>query len=331
MNTICKVLILGSSLWSTCCSAGIEQYYEFTNRAELFIIQKSHIKALQLYDSAFSSVDKNKIFVGDLYNGSVCAAKLSEWNTLKTYCLWMAENGCPITFFKKSIFKGIISESRFYKKLETTCQVNSQKRNITLNDEYGLLVEKYDSLMKYCSATGDFDNPYRLTLSKQVGLFIGRYGYPTDNDVGTTVRSDTILRFSKFSQIIQSFATYFEPQTVEILLSEIERGKMPSMDLYALRNRLGSRTWDSPYIVYGCDVYKTKNSISDFFTKFSGRYFIASFQDYGDKMYFNLTSNQDSFYFKTFQVTIGSFKNEEGEKQTLSLYDKMPDKLLGCQ
>lgn len=331
MHTVYRVLILVFSLLSIRCSADIGQYYKYTNKAELYIIQKSHTKALQLYDSAFSSVDKNKIFVGDLYNGAVCAAKLSESNTLKAYCLLMAENGCPVTFFKKSIFRNISSDTPFYEKLKNTCQKNGQNRNITLNNEYRLLVEKYDSLMNHCLKNSDFNNPYRIILAKQVEIFIDKYGYPTDYEVGTTVGSDTILNVSKFSQIIRTFAVYFKPQTVETLLSEIERGNMPSMDLYVLRNRLGSLSWDSPYIIYKCDIYKTRNRESDLFDKFSGRYFIGTSQDYSEKMYFNLTSNTDNFHFKTFNVIIGSFKDEEAEKKTLSLYDKMPARLLSCQ
>ena len=130
---------------------------------------------------------------------------------------------------------------------------------------------------------------------------------------------------SKFTLIIGSFAVYFKPQTIERLLREIEFGNMHNMDLYMLRKKLGSVSWDSPYIIYKCGVYKTEKIESDFFNKYSGRYYISSLEEYSVKMYYNLTSNYDKFFLKTFNATIGSFKDEIAEKSILSLYEKMPD------
>ena len=181
MNSSHRVLFLLFSLIPNYGSAGIEQYYGYTNRAELNVTQKNYVKALQLYDSAFNSIDKNRLFVYDLYNAALCAAKVSRNEKLKAYAILLGDNGFPISFFKRSTFENIIRDKNFCKKLKISCQKFSQNQDITLNKSFNLIVYKYDSLMNYCEKNSDFNNPFRIALSKTVEEFINAYGFPCDN------------------------------------------------------------------------------------------------------------------------------------------------------
>ena len=308
--------------------ANVSHYYKLIGKAEQQIIAGNYRLSKMFYDSAFRYSDKI-VFSKDLINASKCSIMIGN-SDIEKYMTLMASNGCPLSFFNSKMYKDILRNKKVIAKLSAAASAFKLKKVTDMRYHYEKLISDYDSLMRYCARMNSFNDPYKKVLAIRVQRYIEQFGFPSEQLVGPTISNDTILVLSRFSLLVGSVSEYLGEDVISELCNAVVVGKMHNMELYFLRKKLNVFKFDSPYIRYKCDIYKSKAIVNDFFELLPLNFCLPQYHDYSNAMYYNLTQNQFGFIFRTFDAIIGTFKDKSSETLMLAGYIKMPLQKLNC-
>lgn len=314
----------------------LKEYYAEINNAELSITAQDYKSAISTYNLAFTN--KKEPFAIDIYNQTVCYIKSGNLKEAIAKCFTLAERGVGADFFHNNkIFEPLKVQSQWQQLLQKAEQVKAafdlKNRSLTnkINmlfdadqDAHGLLRnindQNQDSISNYVKDVDD-------SLSNQLMDIFKQNGFLTEFNLGITINSEfEIDRMPNFYIIIlhnfqgiQRYDSLFLP----ILNNAVFNGKVKP-DVYALMLDANVK---NPSKFYGTSniywQYENKLYINKYYNESEiknqinlqrSSIMLSSLDDYLKKILFNLKERGSGFEINAGVSRIGSFSDEESEK-----------------
>ena len=289
-------------------------YHDYINTAELSITEDDYKTALMQYNKAF--VTTGVSFTADLYNAAVCAVKLNNRDEVLKFADKLAEKGVGSHFFTKNIFKAYRSDKAF-KKITAKAEEAKQhyekankayaeklKEFATLDDGYNKLrLTKYS---EYYEALPDTLQMLFRTNTQNLFNYIKKNGFYTEEKIGASVVSDTIVKVAHKADIV--FLHYLEMGKDRKLLQDIKNlyvsnlneGKIPPSHISSIvrmTEHIFGDVGGYAYKIYQCKLYKmNKLPEPEKVAKYRQKYLFDSIDDYGRKLAFVYERNKDFIF-----------------------------------
>lgn len=111
-------------------SSSYHQYYKEINKAELFIVELNFENAFDIYYRTLNEYSKHRI--SDLYNASLCAVLLKQYNPAK---IWMKE------LLKKGVRFDNIFENKIFRCMPDSCWTELRNESDSLSAIYNSSVD----------------------------------------------------------------------------------------------------------------------------------------------------------------------------------------------
>jgi hypothetical protein len=209
-------------------SSTLKKYYSCINSAELSIVDSNYIKAGKYYDSAF--VQKSSPFAVDLYNASVCAAKLKQNETCYLLLTKLIDKGYKINCLPKQGVFNDLFKTQWGEKLIDYAKHVRIKYNIKLRKTLDSMYNTYQSFLDKVYYREKPYSYYADTIKKTgesniVSLykFIDKYGFPSEDLIGI----DSSLTKQQYWFIIwNQTKNYNKFNFTKILTKALEEGKI---------------------------------------------------------------------------------------------------------
>jgi hypothetical protein len=185
---------------STVLFGPANNYYSTINAAELDIAGGRYVQAMQRYDTAFAV--QPLPLAQDLYNASVCAARLNAREKCLSFCLQLADKGIPPSFFtQKSCYNAIRQSPHWaaFIKEATARQIAFKERNRERLELMQSLLTRSDLVYRDYQANPRSEHAlteYKWagdSLCKIVLHYLNESGYLSEDLFGVTLLRDTIL------------------------------------------------------------------------------------------------------------------------------------------
>lgn len=198
-----KTFIISSILWIACVGFAnsntnpIKEYLAIVNKAELAIMNKDYIMAIQLYDKAFKKYARP--YSRDIENAIQCAL-LSKNNTkIYEYAKALIAIGCDLNFFDKQqdfiAFKHSKEWLKLIKEYSALRTQFSKKCNWKLRHQLEALIardqywrNKDPNYQVLKDSTFKEDD---LIMRELLAIF--ENGYPSEYKVGVFIKEDTLI------------------------------------------------------------------------------------------------------------------------------------------
>ncbi len=315
-------------------------YHDYINTAELSITEDDYKTALMQYNEAF--VTTGVSFTADLYNAAVCAVKLNKRDEVLKFADKLAEKGVGEHFFNKNIFKEYRSDKAFKKitakaeEVEQRYEKNNKayseklKEFVTLDDGYNKLrLKKYS---EYYEVPDTLETLFR-TNTQNLFDYIKKNGFYTEEKIGASVVSDTIVRVAHDADVV--FLHYLEMGKDRNLLQDIKNlyvsnlngGKIPPSHISSIvrmTEHIFGDVGEYAYKIYQCKLYKmNKLPEPEKVAKYRQEYLFDSIDDYGRKLAFVYERNKDFIF--NYHLIVGGYIDEEFLYSSYSVIAKIAD------
>lgn len=326
-------------------------YNQLVNKAELEITDNKFLEAFGNYNSAFRI--KDKPFVQDLYNASICAVKANKVTEAMNLCKKLADAGVGGKFLnRKSIYaplKKLDSWDEIVRQADSK-RAKFQSENRDLLHLLDSMAAKDQRLNQEWRAAGlTMETPERKqmdltydTLSQDLYNLFNSIGFISEQMIGAVVKDDTTLEYWLPANIIvvhnyQSRRvgdTLFRP----ILYKAIEQGLIKP-EYVAHIEDFGSNNIGRPdygtahsYMLYKCNVYLDHYAKESFPAADENRKQIGMGPVADDlkKILFKISNPENEFMIRANYSKIGSFANTDSEEKFLQTSELIVKDIPDC-
>lgn len=228
----------------------INEYYNLVYKAEASVLQKDYQHALEYYQKSrqlhFSP------FAIDIYNATICAAKIKDYNALSDLSALLVLKGADIRFFNKHIFHSF-KETTEWKNFEAQYPALVKKRDATLDMALRKKVKELNIYLEY----GDVQS--NDSISTEILSLFNEYKNLNENIIGANFQ-DTVLYPSLYGSLI--FYEYQEiggKQISEVINHAIATGELKSeigIQFMEMGYKASKFIYLMPYFIYKNTLYK---------------------------------------------------------------------------
>ena len=247
---------------------GNNAYFRLINEAELKICNDSLEEALSLYQSAFKLTKVD--FAFDYYNASICALKLGKYEKSIDYCEKLVRLGCPMNFFiQKDAYK-ILKRTNYWQKFIANYNKNFnafiKKTNWKKRALFEQWKERDQSIYRLRGIISkDSIKKISIILSEELKPFFDKNKYPTDNEIGVFITSDTIISQSPIHVIFRHFYQQKIYTFNSFLEEAVKKGRLRPEELmsyqeFYFQSQKKAGYGIEPYICINKSVYFNNNA-----------------------------------------------------------------------
>jgi hypothetical protein len=313
------------------------EYYNLINSAENKITELEYQDALKIYNKAFKS---DYTFAQDLYNASLCAMQVKDFDATLKFCEGLVKRGCTLKFFSTYKFKPFIESAQweiFFEKYPSLVKsYNSTYRQDLVAEIEALyeLDQKHYKLLPNNVNNQVFQDSLKK-LSDYVKLklmnIFNQNGYLDESKIGARIESDTALGILPiFAVLIRHRYQVDKYDYTPYLISEFDNGKIkPEVLASWLDLELQGAIGNIPALIYNCQLY---------FKKFIGKretvninrekYLLPKLEDSKKKIIFKKCYDNDFLFF----TPTGKISDidEYTKKQLIEGSEVHEQKVLNC-
>lgn len=282
------------------------EYHVLVNTAENKITALDYQEALKVYHEAFKN---DYTFAQDLYNASLCAMQVKDFDATLKFCEGLVKRGCTIKFFSTYKFKPFRESAQweifskkypsFVESYNSTCRkdlvAEIEKLNELDQGNYKLLPNNVHN-QDFQDSLKNLSDYVKLKL---MNLF-NQSGYLDESIIGARIESDTTLGILPiFAFLIRHRYQVNKYDYSPYLISEFNKGKIkPEVLASWLDLELKGAIGSVPALIYNCQLY---------FEKFPGKketvifnrekYLLPKLEDTQKKIIFKKCYNNDFLFF----------------------------------
>ena len=281
-------------------------YHNLINTAENKITASQYQEALNVYQSAFQN---DNPFAQDLYNASLCAMQVKDFDATLKFCEGLVKRGCTLKFFSTYKFKPF-RESANWKIFSEKYQSLVESYNATYRKDIVAEIEKLNELdqrnyrlLPSNVNNQDFQDSLK-NLSDYVKLklmaIFNQNGYLDESKIGARIESDTTLAILPiFAILIRHRYQVDKYDYSPYLISEFDKGMIkPEVLTSWLDLEWKGAIGSVPALIYNCQLY---------FEKFNGKkekvnlnrkkYLLPNLDDAKKKIIFKKCYDNDFLFF----------------------------------
>ena len=234
-------------------------YYNFTRKAEAFILKKQYAKAKEQY----LLLDKQYpvLFARDIHNALRCAVLSRDYNNAFYFGEKLAKKGVGINYFNSSVLV-LLRRNQYWKKFTIIYDSILKNNRLNFNDELKLQInnlKEEDQIDYRLTTRKDHKTRYETTVrvtDKLIEL-LKKEGYPSEEKIGIETINDTILNFYPEFNVLIGHARQLQVNSLPKLENQlIEFGKNFSYDY--TRNNLKTGINNSCFHIYKGKLYSMK-------------------------------------------------------------------------
>jgi len=261
-----NIIILFTTLLVGVSAIGQQKEYQsFVIDAELSIVDGDCKKALRLYENAFN-VATDEFWSKDLYNASICAAKLGQDSLSVYYLSQLVSKGIRLKNvlhkthrpLKKSTYYRALKEKEKESCLEASKSYNYKLRfslDSLLDTDQGIRSRKYgypDS-----DTIRHVDSLNILKLAE----IISEYGFPNEHVIGLGDKGLDYHSHLPHYFVLRHYAQFGHRALIDSLLPAVEKGEMSRLLYAELMDKVKNNN-ERTYSKYGTIAFiKVKNTI----------------------------------------------------------------------
>ena len=316
-------------------------YHQKINNAENLIAEGKIQNALDVYSDALGN---NIVFAQDLYNATLCAVKLKDYDKALTYSEGLIKRGCTLKFFSTKRFETLRKYHKwggFVKKYAILKKAldNNSGRNIVIA-EIKRLIDIDQSNFCLLPLANNSGNKVFLDSLKQNSDYVSKklvelftkYGFLDEKIVGANIIGDTTIAILPiYSVLIRHHYQNKKYDLTPYLKKEFENGKIkPEVFTNWYDIELGGLIGSMPAILFDCHLYfDTFNELRESVELNRKKYFLCSLESIKKKILIKkCTLNCDFLFFTPVNIMQ---KIDEGTKMSLRyMYEKNESKVLNC-
>lgn len=186
-------------------------YHNFVNKAELLICKSDLKNASLSYDSAFAAMPQ-QAFAQDIYNASVCAIKINNFDKAVSYCKELVVLGCDLNFFTKKASYNALIENRIkwlevVNSYELLCKNRVKQINWKLRNKIQAIQEIDQSAYRLRgidkTLTNDVLKQITENIHQEIESLFKNNGYPSEKEIGIFIENDTLIINSPLNVLIR--------------------------------------------------------------------------------------------------------------------------------
>jgi hypothetical protein len=282
------------------------EYHVLINEAENKITALEYQEALKVYHEAFKS---DYTFAQDLYNASLCAMQVKDFDATLKFCEGLVQRGCTLKFFSTYKFQ-LFRESAQWKIFSKKYPLLVESYNSTCRKNLVAEIEKLNEidqgnykLLPSNVHNQDFQDSLK-NLSDYVKLklmnMFNQNGYLDESKIGARIVSDTALGILPiFAILIRHRYQVDKHDYSPYLISEFNKGKIkPEVLASWLDLELKGAIGSVPALIYNCQLYFNKfTRIKETVISNREKYLLPKLEDAKRKIIFKKCYNNDFLFF----------------------------------
>lgn len=282
------------------------EYHILINTAENKITELKYKEALEVYHEAFKN---DYTFAQDLYNASLCAMQIKDFDATMKFCEGLVKRGCTLKFFstyKFILFRESAQWKIFYRKYPSLVELY----NATCRKDLVAEIEKLNEidqgnykLLPNNVHNEDFQDSLK-NLSDYVKLRLmnvfNQNGYLDESKIGARIVSDTTLGILPiFAILIRHRYQIGKYDYSPYLISEFNKGKIkPEVLASWLDLELKGAIGSVPALIYDCQLYFEKfHAKKETVNLNREKYLLPKLEDAKKKIIFKKCYNNDFLFF----------------------------------
>jgi hypothetical protein len=226
----CKTLIIQNKLVSSLVKDKTKKetnYYNYTQKAENYILSKQYAKAKETY--SLLANEYQTLFTRDIHNAIRCAILSRDFKTAFIWSEKMASKSVEQTYFNSKVFNGLrnnLAWKSFSIKYDSILKYSKSKWNLNLKQQVQQLLEEDQSNYGLANRK-DSQTLYETTerVTNKLILLLQKEGFPTEEKVGSFTRNDTILIQSPDYNVIIRHAIQQKPKGLPKLMELLNKSE----------------------------------------------------------------------------------------------------------
>lgn len=282
------------------------EYHVLINTAENKIMALAYQEALKVYHEAFQN---DYTFAQDLYNASLCAMQVKDFDATLKFCENLVKRGCTLKFFSTYKYKPFRESAHWqmfsekYPSLIESYKATCRKDLLAEIEKLNELDQGNYKLLPNNIHNQDFQDSLK-NLSDYVKLrlmkMFNQNGYLDESKIGARIVSDTTLGILPiFAILIRHRYQVDNYDYSPFLISEFNKGKIkPEVLASWLDLEMKGAIGSVPALIYNCQLY---------FEKFHGKketvnlnrekYLLSTLDDEKKKIIFKKCYYNDFLFF----------------------------------
>ncbi len=213
-----------------------KQYFYYTNKAELSIVDSNYSKAVEYYDS--SSRFLTVPLAQDIYNLTLCNILLKNYDRAFEGVRFLIERGCDSTLFYKVVFDALKRQKRQFAKFMS---------------DYPILIANYqkkidrDVMREIDIFLDSVNNQNDYKCSEKLQFYFTAYNYLNEGTIGVNYQYGRLSVLPRFSRLIYNH--YYETDLTPFLKKALEMGYLKP-EVYAQWLDLEGFSYGTRFNVY---------------------------------------------------------------------------------
>lgn len=297
----------------------IEDYYAYTNKAELCITDSKYLEAIDLYQKAFKT--KHNGFSKDHYNAALCAALTGKYYLANLYVKKILNRGYPIDSLSTSRSLKSFRQTKYWKSIvreyPTILKRYRDSTNKILADSLDLLYYRdqlYRTKLGKYKLYGDTIRKIDIENDRLLRNIIATYGYPNEKIIGS---EKSLSPRKDFDLIIwHQTSLNFIYDYSSLLIKEVNRGNIdPHRAAELIDNQRSDMSLYGTELFYRCtcddgcseDINRIIKNKLYYFTISEKRLttlnqnrkqiHLETIEEYRKKVLFNLRDRRFAFFY----------------------------------
>ena len=327
-------------------------YNQLANKAELAITANNYSLALDYFNAAFEI--KEKPFVQDIYNASICAIKENKLHEAAKLCRRLANAGVGGQFLSgNSIYQPLTTLKEWEELIRLANERRAQFQSVNKDLLHVLdsMSEKDQSVNHEWREAGfGMETPERKrmdltydTLSSDLFRLFNKTGFISEQMIGAVVKNDTTLEYRLPYDIIVIHNYQSRRQGDTLFRSMLYKAMYDGLvkpEYLALIEDFGSNMIERPnygtthcYVLYKCNMYLDQYAKEIFSTLNANRESIGMgpVDDDLKKILYKINNPHSKFMLRANYSKYGSFANKDSEDKFLSTSELVVREIPECQ
>lgn len=235
-------------------------YYDFTEKAETFILRKQYAKAKEQY--LLLDEEYPILFARDIHNAIRCAVLSRDHKNALYWSEKLAKKGVALTYFKASIFNTLKRNSNwndFTTRYDSIYKASLEKYNKNLKTQiealkeedqadYGLANRKEPKILYETTET----------VTNKLIILLKEEGYPSEEKIGVYTVNDTLINLSPEFNILIRHAIQQAPKNLNTL-NEILEKYIKNLEYDRKRSSNETFYYNSCFHIYKGNLYISKD------------------------------------------------------------------------
>lgn len=282
------------------------EYHVLINTAENKITAFEYQEALKVYQEAFKN---DYTFAQDLYNASLCAIQVKDFDATLKFCEGLVKRGCTLKFFSTYKFKSFRESAKWeifskkYPSFVESYNATHRKDLVAEIEKLNELDQGNYKLLPNNVHNQDFQDSLKnlsdYVKLKLINLF-NQNGYLDESIIGARIESDTTLGILPiFAFLIRHRYQVNKYDYSPYLISEFNKGKIkPEVLASWLDLELKGAIGSVPALIYNCQLYFEKfNDRRETVNLNREKYLLPNLDDAKKKIIFKKCYNNNFLFF----------------------------------